>query len=288
MKRETLVGGFFFLGLFIFVFMTVMIDERYNPFRPRGYMLRAYFDTTAGLEGGDDVRLAGKKVGAVKDVKVHSDNVEVDFELDPGTVIKEDAKAIITMNSLMGGRHLSIDLGTPEAKALSDGETLKNSVTSASMADVMAKVGSAFDEFEKLGKRLNGIVGDDKFENSTVGKLVTKSDLYDDIKRITEDIKGVTANLRDGKGTVGKLMADETVYNDVKSAVSDLKAVAENAKGITDDLRQGKGTIGKLLTDESVYNDVKKLLKGASEGIEDAREQAPISAFTSVMFGALK
>ena len=49
-----------------------------------------------------------------------------------------------------------------------------------------------------------------------------------------------------------------------------------------------EGTIAKLVNDPALYDEARKLFRSLGEAVEDAREQAPISAFSSVVFGAFQ
>jgi fructose-bisphosphate aldolase class 1 len=57
---------------------------------------------------------------------------------------------------------------------------------------------------------------------------------------------------------------------------------------VADDIAAGKGTVGKLLTDSGLHDTALKVLKQISQAIEDAREQAPVSAFTGALFGGFR
>ncbi len=60
----------------------------------------------------------------------------------------------------------------------------------------------------------------------------------------------------------------------------------QNVRNITDKVNSGKGTLGKLINDDAAHDEVnnlvgrsEKLLGEVREGIEDAREQAPVTSF---------
>lgn len=59
----------------------------------------------------------------------------------------------------------------------------------------------------------------------------------------------------------------------------DINRTITNLKEITGKINSGKGTVGKLLNDQKLHDDAGNLFRQASEVIEDAREQAPITSF---------
>jgi len=116
----------------------------------------------------------------------------------------------------------------------------------------------------------------------TLGKLLSADDtLYQDTKVAVANIKEVTERLRKGEGTLGKLTADDNkLYNELESTMASLKTVADR-------LEKGEGTLGKLSKDEDLYKDVHGLIKDARQTVDNFRDTMPITAFTSLLSGAL-
>jgi phospholipid/cholesterol/gamma-HCH transport system substrate-binding protein len=79
----------------------------------------------AGLEPGDDVRMAGLRVGKVTAVEADRDQVDVTFSLDrsPGELgVTDDSAVEVKLLSILGARFLSLAPGA--GKALADGATI--------------------------------------------------------------------------------------------------------------------------------------------------------------------
>jgi len=51
-------------------------------------------------------------------------------------------------------------------------------------------------------------------------------------------------------------------------------------------VRAGQGTLGKLFADEKLYDQLSLAVALLTRSLEDYREAAPITAFTSVLFAA--
>ena len=82
-----------------------------------------------------------------------------------------------------------------------------------------------------------------------------------------------------GEGTIGALLTKTEIYDN-------LRATSENAAVITEAMRNGQGSLGRLIMDDDVYQQVKTALLIVQRAIEEYREAAPVTTFTSVFFGA--
>jgi len=148
---------------------------------------------------------------------------------------------------------------------------------------------------DSLGEKVDGTVTDlresmkgvRKFAadisegKGVIARLASDEELGAKLDDVITDLRGVTADLRAGKSALSRLVMDEEMGKNLADAVGGIASFA-------DDLAKGEGTIAQLVKDPEVANELKKLVGGAREAIEDAREAAPISAFTSILFGALQ
>ena len=116
--------------LTIFIVVTVVFTAvlgisiaNINTSNTVGYSAR-FTDATLVL-AGDDVRIAGVKVGQVSDVKiVDRRQAQVDFEVDSGHPLPAAVTATIKYRNLVGQRYLSLDQGTGDSN-----QTLKPGAT---------------------------------------------------------------------------------------------------------------------------------------------------------------
>ncbi len=81
-----------------------------------GYRLHARFAHIDGLSVGSDVRLAGVTVGQVVSERVDpaSYQAEVAFTVRDAIRLPTDSSAIVTSDSLLGGKYLAIEPGGAE------------------------------------------------------------------------------------------------------------------------------------------------------------------------------
>jgi phospholipid/cholesterol/gamma-HCH transport system substrate-binding protein len=104
--------------------------------------------------------------------------------------------------------------------------------------------------------------------------------VYNDLHEITSNLKDLSDRLAKGKGTMGKLLSeDDQLY-------TNLVAAAISIRDISATVEKGEGTIGKLVKDDKLYEEVKMTLHELRATIDDYREAAPITTFSSIFFGA--
>ncbi|MEU6477726.1 MCE family protein [Streptomyces sp. NPDC047017] len=101
------------VGLFLLALLAVVA---YNvnrlPLIGGGTTYSADFSEAAGLHKGDEVRVAGVKVGQVTAVALDRDKVKVSFETE-GAWIGDRTTAAISIKTLLGDKYLALDpLGT--------------------------------------------------------------------------------------------------------------------------------------------------------------------------------
>jgi phospholipid/cholesterol/gamma-HCH transport system substrate-binding protein len=117
MKRniaETILGAFVIaVAIFFLIFSYRVADLRATD----GYEITADFAGTGGLKAGDDVMLSGVKVGHVERVTLVPENylARVHMGIESGIKLPEDTAALISSESLLGGRYLALEPGADEA-----------------------------------------------------------------------------------------------------------------------------------------------------------------------------
>ncbi|WP_152665385.1 MCE family protein [Mycobacterium sp. UM_Kg1] len=68
----------------------------------------ADFAQAAGLSAGDQITVAGVRVGAVKGLRLEDDHVSVAMEIDKGLHLGADTRASIKLTTLLGARYVDL------------------------------------------------------------------------------------------------------------------------------------------------------------------------------------
>ncbi|MGZ4592864.1 MAG: MCE family protein [Actinomycetes bacterium] len=88
----------------------------------------AALSEAGGLKSGDDVRIAGVKVGKVTAVDLEGSHVKVDFRVGRGTALGSRTSASVRIKTILGQKYLSLD---PAGKGSLGGEIPLSRTTSA-------------------------------------------------------------------------------------------------------------------------------------------------------------
>jgi len=271
-KAQTIrVGLFFLLGLAL-AWITFESLNSGQGLTKKGYTLIAGFANLKGLKTGDEIRMAGVKIGAVKLTRLAGSRVEAVLTIDPKVQIPNDAVASVEQSSLLGSNYLGLTFGTPGRPVLKDGEEIQTKAT-VDMSEVISQLGNLGSKLEavigEIGKSM-GTSGDQGGIFQRIDKLVT-----DNGPKLTEaiaNLQEVTAKINKGEGTFGKLVNDAKLHDEllasvdqIKQAAADARLFMGDAKGIVADVKSGKGTLGVLLYDDATANSLKVSLNNLRE-----------------------
>jgi phospholipid/cholesterol/gamma-HCH transport system substrate-binding protein len=264
------IGLFFLLGLAL-LWVTFESLNGGRVFKPKGYALLAHFENLKGLQDGDDILMAGVRIGSVKQTRLAGRQAEAVLSIQPEIKIPSDAVAMVATSSLLGSNHLEVTVGSVGMPFLQPGAEIKTRNT-VDMNEVIAKLGSLGDRLEQvvgdIGKNLGS--GDSGNIFKKIDKLVT-----DNGPKLTETIsnlQAITAKIRSGDGTIGKLVNDSKLHDDlvaslgeIKGAAADARVFVSNAQAVIDQVKSGKGALGTLVYDEQTGAQIKLTLKNIKE-----------------------
>ena len=151
-----------------------------------------------------------------------------------------------------------------------------------------------------------GLVGDFRNGKGALARLFTDEKMAEDLAATVAGVREVVGRIERGEGTVGMLTRDDAIGRNLgtvaeklangegalgalltKSDVyENIRQTSENLAVVTGAVRDGQGSIGRLVMDDEVYQQVKSALLIVQRALEEYREAAPVTAFTTVFFGA--
>jgi phospholipid/cholesterol/gamma-HCH transport system substrate-binding protein len=257
------VGLFFVLGIAL-AWITFESLNGGRLFKQRGYTIVAGFDNLKGLKVGDDVLMAGVKIGSVGNTRLGDRRVEAVLRILPDIKIPNDAVASVEVSSLLGANYLGVSFGTPTAPPLHDGDEIKTKNT-IDMNEVISQLGNLGTKLEQVMGNISKTMGGD----GKSGNLFQKIDklVSDNGPKLTETVSNlqeITAKIKSGDGTLGRLINDPKLHDDLIASINEIKLAATDArsfmndtKGIVADVKTGKGALGLLLYDEGTANSIK-------------------------------
>jgi len=282
---EVIVGAFSFLIVAVLFVLTTMLSE--ELFFRKYVHVEILFESVGGLRVGDEVNSRGVIVGKVKEIVLKEDGAHVKVRFDVPMTLREDYRIEVTSGSILGGKALSIEEGSPAAPEISLEGILKGS-PSAELIDTATQAildiknaleNGILDDFKASMAQIRKIATSIGEGNGTLSRLLKDEQLYGEIQQSVENVRTISDAIAKGEGTIGKLVNDDKVYKDLQDTIA-------NMQKVTDDLAKGKGSVGKLLSDEALYQELQSLLREGRAAVDDFRETSPITTFSSIFFGA--
>jgi phospholipid/cholesterol/gamma-HCH transport system substrate-binding protein len=262
-QQTARVGLFFLLGLAL-IWVTRETLSGGKVFHEKGNTFIAGFDTLKELKSGDDVRMAGVKIGEVKKTQLAGRRAEAILEIDPAIKIKSDAFATIVTGALISTGYISIDMGSNDAPDLPPGAEIKTR-SSPDLNQVMSQIGDMGKKLESALGNIGNALGGDANNPGLVQKLdqlVTEN--RENIQKTTANLADITQKVNKGEGTLGKLLNESKLHDDLVAAIGEIKNSAgeaknfiANAQSIIDEVKKGKGAIGTLVFDQKAGDDLK-------------------------------
>lgn len=301
-RFELKVGIFVFVGIVALGALIIVLGSKQDMFS-RQYPLYAEFEQVGGLKVGAPVRLSGVDVGVVDGISFPDDpgsrrlKVRLLVRSSVRNRIREDSKAALATQGILGDKYLKISLGTTgeplhrgatirsekpaDYLALADsaGELVGRLTSIASKVDAILATGSGGEAVRSLGGLLAS--AQELFEEVKTGDGLLHVLLYDedaaktlrDARAATANLAAITAAIRAGEGALGQLVADPTTKEslakalaamaNLEAATADVAAAAEDLRRVMERIDRGEGTVGALVNDPGVYDDLRALLGGA-------------------------
>lgn len=311
------VGLFFLLGVaLIWVTFEALTSGKVRS--DRGYRLIAHFTNVKELKGGDEVRMAGVKVGSVAETRLVGRRAEVVLLINSNVKVARDAVATIGMAGLLGANYVSLDLGTEASGTLQP----DNQILTADTPDLNAVIAQLGEVSRKIDTALSQFTG--AMGSAGGAGLLGKIDrLVDEnsnrIGQITTDLSAISSKVNSGQGTLGRLVNDPAAYDSLVAALGeirgaaaeakafvastqsivdqvksgrgtlgslvfdqqtgeDIRVVARNLRAVSDRLSKGEGTLGRLLTDDTLYRDAQGVMRKVDRAVDGLTDQGPITA----------
>ncbi|MEO6708224.1 MAG: MlaD family protein [Planctomycetota bacterium] len=170
--------------------------------------------------------------------------------------------------------------------------------------ELAKKIGEIGDRLATITRDFESVSKDLAEGRGTLGLLINDEATKQEVAKAIASIRGIADKINNGEGTLGRLVVDPTMANDLQELIASVRRgdntigklftsseiydklakVSDDLSVATDALRNAKGSIGKLVMDDGLYVQIQKALATVTAGLEEYREAAPITAFTSVLF----
>lgn len=266
-STEIKVGLFALLAFAVIGIMNVRLSK--NP-SVLGASSELFFlvDDASGLITNTAVKVAGVKVGVIKDISLVNGRAKIKILIQPDLNLTKSARVEIASNGILGDRYISILGGDPADPRLKSGDEIQQVVASGSLNDVMgevSKVATALQDVAQAIKQAT-VEGTDQ---TPIGRIIVNIEkLTEDLAEVTAENKSKINNVIDGveeltetlKIAFGEQGREEfrEAWGNVTQGMGKLDRSLANIEEVTGKINDGEGTIGRLINDEDTVNGINK------------------------------
>ena len=244
----------------ILLAMLLSFNASALPFIGGGTTYHADFSDAGGLKSGDDVRIAGVKVGKVSSLSLEGNVVRVAFKINTSAKIGDETRADIKIKTLLGQKYIALaPAGTGKLKG-----DIPTSHTSTPLDVTNAFIGlgeragaidtkqlaTAFDTLAATFKDTPPYVHESLRGLERLSTSIASRD--DQLRQLLADANTVTNTLAQRTTEIAKLINDsnlilQTVYQQrvvIHNLLVDTAAVSQQLSGL---VRDNRAAIGPAL-----------------------------------------
>ncbi len=233
----------------------------------RGYWFTV--DDAGGLVKNGAVKMAGIKVGVIRDIVLEGGRAKILVEVEEDARITKSTKAQMKSDGILGDKHIELTPGAVDEAVLENNSQIKEIIDGGNLADVMKEVGTIAKSLNDLAATLNKATQGEGDDTSPVGRIVLN------IEKLSKDLAEISGN---NKEKINEIVA--RVHNLTKNldtyvnetTLARIDQAVKNVEEITDKVNRGEGTLGRLINDEqtveelnSAISNVNKFLGGADK-----------------------
>lgn len=267
--RQLRVGALILVGLLLLIYATYRVGLIMDVFARR-YEIATLVPSGLGLREGAPVTLAGQRIGQVSRIefipvgqKVGENNLRVTLAIteEVRDQIREDSRAFLRTQGLLGDKFVDIAPGSPGARVLQPGDTLVAG-RSLDMDEFITQAAGALDEATGIVLNLQELTEGLTRGEGTLGRMLRDDQLYVELAGGTAELRRTLAEINRADGTFGRLIRDPALYRQIHGAVTRVDSLG----GL---ILQGHGTVGLLLQSDTLHRSILGTLGTADTAVAD-------------------
>jgi phospholipid/cholesterol/gamma-HCH transport system substrate-binding protein len=243
----------------------------FNDVRGDTDSFHAQFTDVAGLRSGDDVRVAGVRVGRVKDISVGAGGAEVGFEVTSDQPVLDTTKVVMRYQNLLGQRYRALVQGPERGARLKPGATVP-----------LARTSPGFDLTELLNgfRPLFEALRPDDVNALATSLVKVLQGEGGTVESLLAQTGRLTNFLADRDAVVGQVLDNLTpVLTDLAGHGTELQGTVEELRALMTGLAKDRKSIGASIDGMS------QLIGSTSDLLQQARVPTvrAVKRFRSVM-----
>ena len=229
--------------------------------------ITALFTTATAIYPGDQVRVAGVRVGSITSIEPQGTKAKVTLAVDRGVPIPADARAVIVAQNLVGARYVQL---APAFGA--DGDTSGPTMRDGDVIDVdRTAVPVEWDEIKTQLMRLSTDLGPGTAAStSSVGRFIdSAADAMDGngdkLRETIRQLTGLSRILADGSGDITDIIANlQTFVTVLRDSSTQIVQFQDRLATVSSVLDGSRSELDAALTNlSSAVDDVQRFVAGS-------------------------
>lgn len=285
MTRREVRVGIFISGAFILLALLILfVGDVQELFKKPGYRVYAVFDSALGLEKNAAVKMAGIKIGLVKDITLDGRRARVTMSIYPNYRIPHGSRVTLASLGILGEKYVEIVPGKEDTYyepeeimeslppisfdqlgtlLLSMGEDVKrvsNSINNVVSKDLGPNLKKTLENLQSLTAELDSLL---KENREALHQTIQNS--AQAVSTLNQQINSVSREVQDTLGEVKGLVKDNRgqVRESLEKLKANLDKLEETLNSLNHTLQKiekGEGTAGRLANDPQLYEEAKETI----------------------------
>jgi len=270
-RSEVGAGIFILVSFIILAFMIFAVSDIQSLFKKKKE-IKVLFQYSDGIEKNAPVRYSGIKIGKVTNIRMapeFGDKVELTLSIYHDAIIKEDTRAAIKTQGLVGDKYVELSGGSPQMPVLEPGKLLigeesfkLEDLTKAGL-ELVTKMKGIANNIDRIANNIDRMTGDPATTASIKTILHNLQDTSANLEVMTSSKDEVAQGLKNLPEMLKKLEESTTVIlKKLEDSSTNLKAVTEKTDTMLDD--------NKKKIDDTLDN-IKQMTQNLKETSEDVK-----------------
>lgn len=220
----------------------------------------AIFADVSGLRTGDDVKVAGVRVGRVESIEIDGDGARVRFELSEKQPILENTSVVMRYQNLLGQRYLALVQGKRRGEELEGGATIP-----------LERTDPGFDLTELLNgfRPLFEVLQPDDVNQLATSLVKVLQGEGGTVETLLQQTSRLTNFIADRDDVIGDVLSNLTpVLDNLAGQGTELKGTVKELRALMTGLARDRKSIGQSI------DGVSQLVGATSELLREARVPA--------------
>ena len=281
-KIKVLGVGSLILVASVIVIITIFMLGQKNQIFTTTVPIKVKFGDIGGLQEGASVRISGIDVGIVDKIQLPSSTedkvmVELRVSKEAQKLIKQDSRATITTEGLVGSKIIQILPGSKESPVVKENGFIQGK-RPTDFSAILESFENTSHYMEELASSVSAITSRIQSGQGTIGRLVYDDELYQSLQKLTSSgdstfsyivnegqelhniiahlaglVESIITDVKSGQGTLGKLVYSDSLHN---TAIRTVTSLRDSFSLLLSDIRNSNGTLGKLIYSDQLHRNL--------------------------------